>query len=193
MLRTDRDEVYRFDTVTRQALLLYSSSYSFVLFEAIGGFVRVENGVAYYCDYRGVVRKQLTLPSTYAGFITVRDGYFWMLTQMTQTSAAGSSTYFWLTRPEVPMTFTRTGGVSHGQVMVNMYGDFLSAVATKNQIAITTTRYVYMYDCRYHTGPNVMQVKEYSKCYAVTDDHMALDDPEADMVRLPPEPVSCLY
>ena len=184
LLRTDRDELYRFDTVTRQGVLLYSSQSSFVLFEASNGYVRVENGVAYFCDYRGVVRKQLTLPSTYAGFITVRDGYFWMLTLMTQTGAAGTSHYYWLTRPEIPMTFTRTGGVSHGQPMVNMYGDFQSAVVAKNQIAITTTRYVYMYDCRYHSGPNVMQVKEYSKAYAVTDDYMALDDPEADMVRL---------
>jgi len=184
LLVTDRDELYRFDTVTRQAVLLYSSQGSFDIFEASNGYVRVEGGVAYFCDYRGVVRRQLTLPSTYAGFITFREDYFWMLTQMTQTGASGTSHYYWLTRPEVPMTFTRTGGVSHGQPMVNMYGDYQSAVVSKNQIAITTSRYVYMYDCRYHSAPNVMQVKEYSKCFAVTDDYMALDDPEADMVRL---------
>lgn len=107
-----------------------------------------------------------------------------MLTQMTQTSALGTSTFFWLTRPEVPLTFTRTGGVSHGQVIVNMYGNFRSAVVTKNQIAINTDRYAYMYDCRYHTAPNVMQVMEYARIFAVTDDYLVMEDPQADVVRL---------
>ena len=184
ILRTDRDEIYRFDTVTRQALLLNSSIHGFTLFEASGGYVRVENGVAYYCDYRGVVKRQLTLPNTYAGFITFREDYFWMLAQYTMTSALGTSTYYQLVRPEVTLHYTHTAGTSHGQPLVYMYGTYRSAVVTKNQIAITTDRYVYMYDCRYHTAPNVFQVKEYSKCFAVTDDYMALDDPEADMVRL---------
>ena len=184
LLQTDRGEVYRFDTVTRQGVLLYSSSQSFDLFEASSGFVRVENGVAYYCDYRGVVRRQLTLPSTYAGFITFREDYFWMLTRMTQTSVLGTSTYFWLTRPEVPLTFTRSGGVSHGEPMVNMVGTFLNAIATKNQIVVNTDRYAYMYDCRYHTGLNVMRVKEYCRVFAMTDDYMVMDDPEADLVKL---------
>lgn len=180
----DRRELYRFDIVTRQAVILYQSSYSFDLFEAVGGYVRVERGEAYFCDYRGVVKKHLTLPSTYGGFITFREGYFWMLTQITQTFAIGTSTYYWLTRPEVPMTFTRSGGISHGEPMVNMYGTFQSAVVTKNQIVINTDRYAYMYDCRYHTAPNVMRVKEYSRIFAVTDEYFVADDPAADFVRL---------
>lgn len=185
LLATDRNELYRFDTVTRQAVLLYESRYSFDLFEAVGGYVRVEQGEAYFCDYRGIVKRQLTLPSNYGGFITFREGYFWMLTKMTQTSAVfGTTTYFWLTRPEVPLTFTRSGGVSHGQVMVNMYGNFRDAVVTKNQIVINTDRYAYMYDCRYHTSANVMQVKEYTRIFAVTDEYMVMDDPEADVVKL---------
>ena len=184
LLQTDRDELYRYDTVTRQAVLLYSSQTAFEVFEASNGYVQVENGVAYYCDYRGVVKRQLTLPNTYAGFITFREDYFWMLAQYTMTSALGTSTYYQLVRPEVTLHYTHTAGTSHGQPLVYMYGTYRSAVVTKNQIAITTDRYVYMYDCRYHTAPNVFQVKEYSKCFAVTDDYMALDDPEADMVRL---------
>lgn len=175
--QTDRDEIYRFDTVTRQAVLLYSSSYSFTLFEAQNGFVRVEQGVAYFCDYRGVVRRQLTLPDTYGGFITFREDYFWML-------ARYSSGAMQLTRPEVPMHYTHTAGTSHGQPLVYMYGTYSSAVVTKNQIVINTDRAVYMFDCRYHTAPNVFRVKEYSKCFAVTDDYIAMEDAEADLVKL---------
>ena len=184
LLCTDKKEIYRFDTVTRSALLLYSSQNTFDLFEAAGGFVRVEDGVAYYCDCRGVVRKQLTLPDSYAGFITVRDGYFWMLTHFARTSVAGSLKYMGLSRPEVKTTYVRTTGSSRGQELVNMYGTYESAVVSKNQIVINTSQSVYMYDCRYHNAPNVMEVKEYSVCYAVTDDYLALDDAAADAVKL---------
>ena len=177
IFQTDRDEVYRFDTVTRQAVLLYSSSYSFTLFEAQNGFVRVEQGVAYFCDYRGVTRRQLTLPDTYGGFITFREDYFWML-------ARYSSGAMQLTRPEVPMHYTHTAGTSHGQPLVYMYGTYRSAVVTKNQIVINTDRAVYMFDCRYHTAPNVFRVKEYCTCFAVTDEYLAMDDAEADLVKL---------
>ena len=177
IFQTDRDEVYRFDTVTRQAVLLYSSSYSFTLFEAQNGFVRVEQGVAYFCDYRGVTRRQLTLPDTYGGFITFREDYFWML-------ARYSSGAMQLTRPEVPMHYTHTAGTSHGQPLVYMYGTYRSAVVTKNQIVINTDRAVYMFDCRYHTAPNVFRVKEYCTCFAVTDEYLAMDDTEADLVKL---------
>ena len=68
--------------------------------------------------------------------------------------------------------------------MVNMYGTYESAVVSKNQIVINTSQSVYMYDCRYHNAPNVMEVKEYSVCYAVTDDYLALDDAAADAVKL---------
>lgn len=184
LLQTDRNEIIRFDTVTRQGVLLYSSSSAFDLFEAENGFVRVEDGAAYFCDYRGVVRKQLTLPETYAGFITVRDGYFWMYTRWARTSVSGTSYSYVLTRPEMKTTYVRVAGTSHGEPLVYMYGNLLRVTVSKNQIAISTDQYVYMYDSRYHTAPNVMRVKQYSKCFAVTDDYMALDDPEEDMVIL---------
>ena len=176
LLQTDRDEILRFDTVTRQAVLLYSSVYSFTLFEAQNGFVRVEQGVAYFCDYRGVVRRQLTLPENYGGFITFREDFFWMLAQYTNVMQ--------LTRPEVPLHYTHTSGTSHGQPLVYMYGTFNGAVVSKNQIVINTTRGVYVYDCRYHTAPNVFLLKEYSKCFAVTDDYLAMSDADIDLVLL---------
>ena len=162
--------------VPEQGVLLYSSQTSFDLFEADGGFVRVENNNAYFCDYRGTVRKQLTLPQTYAGFITVREEAFYMLTKISTVSVVGTSNYYWLTRPEVKTTYTRTGGTSHGQVMVNMYGEFRRAVVTKNQIAIGTDRAFYLYDSRYHTGANVMKVKDYTNVFAVSDDFFVADE-----------------
>ena len=65
-----------------------------------------------------------------------------------------------------------------------MYGTYRSAVVTKNQIVINTDRAVYMFDCRYHRAPNVFRVKEYCTCFAVTDEYLAMDDAEADLVKL---------
>lgn len=115
--------------------------------------------------------------------ITV-DGYFWMYTRWARTSGTGTSYSYVLTRPEVKTTYTRVAGTSHGEPLVYMYGNLLRVTVSKNQIVISTDQYVYMYDSRYHSAPNVMQVKQYSKCFAVTDDYMALDDPEEDMVIL---------
>lgn len=178
LLRTDRDEVYRFDTVTRQAVLLYYSEYSFTLFEASNGFVRVERGVAHYCDYRGVVRRQLTLPDTYGGFITFRENYFWMLAKYSGTMQ--------IVRPEITASVSRsTGGVSHGELLVTIYGTSLRrAVVTKNQIAITTNQAAYVYDCRYHTAPNVFKVADYFDIFAITDDYMLMSDPDADLIHV---------
>ena len=75
LLQTDRDEIYRFDTVTRQAVLLYSSIHSFQLFEAMNGYVRVEDGVAYFCDYRGVVRRQLEFGDLKCGLQVAQQGH----------------------------------------------------------------------------------------------------------------------
>ena len=133
--------------------------------------------MAYFCDYRGVTRRQLTLPDTYGGFITFREDYFWMLARYTSGAMQ-------LTRPEVPMHYTHTAGTSHGQPLVYMYGTFDSAVVTKNQIVINTDRAVYMFDCRYHTAPNVFRVMEYSECFAVNDSYIAMHDPDADLVKL---------
>ena len=184
LLQTDRDEIYRFDTVTRQAVLLYSSIHSFQLFEAMNGYVRVEDGVAYFCDYRGVVRRQLELPNNYGGFVTFREDEFWGLEMWTTSGAAGTSTYRVLRRLGVATTYQHVAGTSHGDPLVYIYGDLGRVVVTKNQIAITTTRYVYMYDCRYHTNPNVFRVMEYGTLFAVSDDYLVMQDPQADVVKL---------
>lgn len=184
LLQTDRDEIYRFDTVTRQAVLLYSSIHSFQLFEAMNGYVRVEDGVAYFCDYRGVVRRQLELPNNYGGFVTFREDEFWGLEMWTTSGAAGTSTYRVLRRLGVATTYQHVAGTSHGDPLVYIYGDLGRVVVTKNQIAITTSRYVYMYDCRYHTNPNVFRVMEYGTLFAVSDDYLVMQDPQADVVKL---------
>jgi hypothetical protein len=150
----------------------------------MNGYVRVEDGVAYFCDYRGVVRRQLELPNNYGGFVTFREDEFWGLEMWTTSGAAGTSTYRVLRRLGVATTYQHVAGTSHGDPLIYIYGDLGRVVVTKNQIAITTSRYVYMYDCRYHTNPNVFRVMEYGTLFAVSDDYMVMQNPEADVVKL---------
>ena len=63
--------------------LLYENDESYDIFPAENGYVRAHQTEAFYCDYRGKVRKKLSIPTAYAGFITVRDGEWWVLCQYT--------------------------------------------------------------------------------------------------------------
>jgi len=186
MIKTTDHCLYRFDAVTRQAVLLYSSDNDFTLFEAENGYVRYEDGTAYYCDYRGTVKRQYTPEDgRFGGFITYREGQFWMLRKTEFTTTSGEkSHYYLLVRPEVKTTYTRTAGSSRGQTVVYMYGDYISAVVTTNQIVINTNTAVYMYDNRYHTAPNVMKVSEADQIFGVNDDYYVMGDSSDDVTYL---------
>lgn len=76
--------IYLFDTVSRSLREIYSSDTDFQIYEADNGYVRVENSVLYYCDFRGTVIRIYNPEKTYSDFATYRDGWFYRLGAQTE-------------------------------------------------------------------------------------------------------------
>lgn len=165
-------KLYCFDVLTKSMTLLYEDDETYDIFPAENGYVRAHQTEAFYCDYRGKVRKKLSIPTAYAGFITVRDGEWWVLCQYT---GRYDSKYMVFSRPEIKTTYTRVAGTARASnILVYMYGTFKSAIVEKNQIVINTTSACYVYDNRYHTAPNVFKVSDYDQIVAINDDYFIL-------------------
>ena len=155
IVKTINKQILRFDTITRHLETLYSSTTPFDIFPADDGFVRVDSTTAYYCDYRGIVRDTVPLPSTYAGFITYFNGAFCMYYYSVGYSGTGYGRVFsgLMTPPSsaVTPTATHVAGGSTNDYGDQMYGELRSALVTKNQIVVNTDE-GHLHDKRYHGG-----------------------------------------
>ncbi len=172
ILRMESGKLYRFDVLTKNMSLLYEDDESYRIFPAENGFIRQHQMEAFYCDYRGKVRKTLEVPTNYAGFMTVRNNQWWLLCLLT---GRNNVKYLGFSRPEIKTTYRRVAGTARpSNVIVNMYGEFKFAIVEKNQIVINTTSACYIYDNRYHVAPNVFKVSEGDQIVAINDDYFIL-------------------
>lgn len=189
IVKNIRNELLRFDTITRHLELIFSSEASFDIFPADDGFVRVDSTTAYYCDYRGIVRNTVPLPSSYAGFITYFNGAFCMYYYSTGSSGAGFSRVFsgLTTPPSSAVTPAAIRVVSsstnnHGD---QMYGTLRSALVTKNQIIVNTSEGAYLHDKRYHSKNIVNKIgDDYCDIKAIDDNYWVECRPTTDMAHL---------
>ncbi len=189
IVKTINNEILRFDTITRNLETLYSSAASFDIFPADDGFVRVDSTTAYYCDYRGIVRNTVPLPSSYAGFITFFNGAFCMYYHSTGSSGSGYSRVFagLMTPPSsaVTPTATHVAGGSTNDYGDQMYGTLRSALVTKNQIVVNTTEGAFLHDKRYHSRNIVNQIgDDYCDIKAIDDNYWVECRSTTDMAHL---------
>lgn len=189
IVKTINKQILRFDTITRHLETLYSSTAPFDIFPADDGFVRVDSTTAYYCDYRGIVRDTVPLPSTYAGFITYFNGAFCMYYYSVGYSGTGYGRVFsgLMTPPSsaVTPTATHVAGGSTNDYGDQMYGELRSALVTKNQIVVNTDEGAYLHDKRYH-GRNIVNKIgiDYCDIKAIDDNYWVECRPTTDMAHL---------
>ena len=185
LLQSNRT-IYLFDTVSRSLRTIYSSISDFQIYEADDGYVRVENNVLYYCDFRGTVIRIYNPEKTYSDFATYRDGYFYILGSGTEYPRGDRDaqttpiTYHYLVRPEYKFptdstTYRRGSGIEGAK----FYGEMRSIETTDNTITVTTSSACYLHDKRFHKpcvflqlpiGYNLKSVSDTYLCINVDDD-----------------------
>ena len=190
IVKNIRNELLRFDTISRKLEVIFSSEDSFDIFPADDGFVRVDSTTAYYCDYRGIVRNTVPVPTTtYGGFMTYFNGAFCMYYHSTVSSGTGIGRVFsgLTTPPSSAVTYSgsRVAGSSVNNYGSQMYGELRSALVTKNQIVVNTDEGAYLHDKRYHSQNVVNKIgDDYCDIKAIDDNYWVECRPTTDMAHL---------
>ncbi len=159
LLHDRAGRILLFDSVSRTLREIYRSDYYFEIFAAENGFVRLERGVFYYCDHRGMVKQVFDGYNAehYNGWATYSEGYFVLLYKGLYYTGRDDTTtppkeFAYLTRPEAPpqrddSTYRR------GADYTRIWGSPLrirGMTYSGNTIVVNTTEYSLFSDSRFH-------------------------------------------